>query len=373
MNYEFDCEIISPLFMGGFDHEPEIRAASIKGALRFWFRALYGAILYSKNSDDNTVVKEMLIKEKLIFGSTESRSSFSMTVVVDEKTVSKKLFDLLVYGGYGLQGIPNIRKKARNGYTKVSFKLMLSFFLPNHEFEEVVVDSLSLLNYFGALGARNSRGFGSISIIPAGDSSMISIKQSVNESITDSVKKYFSELYARYHIGDAVKRPAFPTISPNYFEYNVYGRKGIGDIKTKLKTFSRALREFRDTTEKTSDGKNFHSVDYDAVKKNITDTADGNVFGLPHNFRFSDGPEANIVGKRLKGEDIKRRNSPLKFSFFKSGADVYPVIVLFKSDFIPDGCSLTVESKDKKITNHALDLPGYEFASDFMKEFERKP
>jgi len=38
-------KIVTPMFLGGADHEEEIRVPSIKGALRFWWRALaWGAI-----------------------------------------------------------------------------------------------------------------------------------------------------------------------------------------------------------------------------------------------------------------------------------------------------------------------------------------
>ena len=39
----FKCEIITPMFMGGADGvTPELRAPSIKGAMRFWWRAMNG-------------------------------------------------------------------------------------------------------------------------------------------------------------------------------------------------------------------------------------------------------------------------------------------------------------------------------------------
>ena len=38
---EFEVEIVTPLFLGGADpNKAELRAPSIKGALRFWWRAL---------------------------------------------------------------------------------------------------------------------------------------------------------------------------------------------------------------------------------------------------------------------------------------------------------------------------------------------
>jgi CRISPR-associated protein Cmr1 len=37
----FNCEIITPMFLAGADTgQPELRPPSIKGAMRFWWRAV---------------------------------------------------------------------------------------------------------------------------------------------------------------------------------------------------------------------------------------------------------------------------------------------------------------------------------------------
>ena len=43
----FKLKVLTPMFMGGADSdgEPELRAASIRGAMRFWFRAIAGAVI----------------------------------------------------------------------------------------------------------------------------------------------------------------------------------------------------------------------------------------------------------------------------------------------------------------------------------------
>lgn len=42
MRANFTLKVLTPMFMGGADPEgaPELRAASIRGAMRFWFRAI---------------------------------------------------------------------------------------------------------------------------------------------------------------------------------------------------------------------------------------------------------------------------------------------------------------------------------------------
>ncbi|OPX29474.1 MAG: type III-B CRISPR module RAMP protein Cmr1 [Candidatus Omnitrophica bacterium 4484_171] len=39
----FECETITPMFLAGADgRTPELRPPSIKGAMRFWWRAMNG-------------------------------------------------------------------------------------------------------------------------------------------------------------------------------------------------------------------------------------------------------------------------------------------------------------------------------------------
>ena len=55
---------VSPLFLNGADKaQPELRAASVRGQLRYWFRAIEGAKTDS--------LQEVWRKEESIFGSTE--------------------------------------------------------------------------------------------------------------------------------------------------------------------------------------------------------------------------------------------------------------------------------------------------------------
>ena len=69
--------VVTPLFLGGADGtEAEIRAASLKGALRFWYRATS----YSAGADITTIKK----KEEEIFGSSEKGQSSFLIDVVDE-------------------------------------------------------------------------------------------------------------------------------------------------------------------------------------------------------------------------------------------------------------------------------------------------
>ena len=55
----FTCETITPMFLNGADGTtPELRAPSIKGALRFWWRAMNGHL----------TIRELQKREVELFG-----------------------------------------------------------------------------------------------------------------------------------------------------------------------------------------------------------------------------------------------------------------------------------------------------------------
>ncbi|HDZ91915.1 MAG TPA: type III-B CRISPR module RAMP protein Cmr1, partial [Deltaproteobacteria bacterium] len=172
---EFEVEVVTPLFLGGADpRKAELRTPPIKGALRFWWRALYG-------SDDLEDMKE---REGKIFGSTTRKASLSIQLedVGDVKpalgglpegakiktTAKGRTFriSIIQYLAYGLCQYD--RSKKRNVYIRehllpgTKFKLLLS--MKGNPPRQQILDSLSMLVRYGGLGSRSRNGFGSIHI-----------------------------------------------------------------------------------------------------------------------------------------------------------------------------------------------------------------
>lgn len=165
---QFKCEVVTPMFLGGADGKSaELRAASIKGALRFWWRALYG-------SDD---IEDMKKREGEIFGSTEKKSRLSLRVDCSIKpelgnlpkgkmfkttsrgrTFSLGIIDYLAYGLYEYKrGVGNvyIREHIPVGS---SFKIILKY---DSNIGDEILESFNALVSFGGLGSRSRNGFGS--------------------------------------------------------------------------------------------------------------------------------------------------------------------------------------------------------------------
>lgn len=157
-------KVITPLFGGGVEagvNDPvtPIRGTSVRGQLRFWWRACKGGQFSS--------VEEMKEREDLIWGSaadTDSKKSDRSTVPVSlfVETTNKgnhEFFikdpnDVLSYAGFPLRDKPP--KKAKEGIT---FNLKLTY---AQEFKEDVQAALWAWETFGGIGARTRRGFGCI-------------------------------------------------------------------------------------------------------------------------------------------------------------------------------------------------------------------
>ena len=166
----FECETITPLFLGGADGTTaELRPPSIKGMMRFWWRALHGDLSIP-------CLKE---KEGKIFGSSDEkigRSKFNIRVKphnletsreelpshpVQVKNFEIKILDYLCYGTYE-------RKNGKNIFIrdyidqKEKFSIIITSHYPIHNDIE---KSLIIMSTFGGLGSKSRNGFGSFKIL----------------------------------------------------------------------------------------------------------------------------------------------------------------------------------------------------------------
>ena len=194
----FTCESVTPMFMYGADGTtPELRPASIKGIMRFWWRAING----------NLSLEELKKQENEIFGSTNKKSSFiiyPIEIIEDEDY----LISLTPHHNekYCSESDENkncfykndvcLKAKKRQG-KMYKFNIKMNIKEVKGESNKIIFDENKLKNLFilithlGGFGQRNRRGFGSIKI------SSIETKTSVNE-IEDLIKSLNNQF--RYRI-----------------------------------------------------------------------------------------------------------------------------------------------------------------------------
>ncbi len=189
----FTCETITPMFLSGADGQtPELRPPSIKGALRFWWRAMNGHLS----------LEELKKQESLIFGGTEPAQRSRVIITCPKgknflqpstknrfpeyrqnyplsRNIPVNILNYLAYGVYDY----------REGFTKGFFdegqKFDIFFKFIDETKVDEVVKAFVLMCYVGGLGSKSRNGFGKIKIISA-----IEIKDNATIDITQNLPKW---------------------------------------------------------------------------------------------------------------------------------------------------------------------------------------
>lgn len=137
----FECEIITPMFLAGADGKtPELRPPSIKGMMRFWWRAI--------KAED---IEKLGMEEGKIFGSSDEKigkSKFLVRITANNLTTAD------------FSPVPHSTKtfkfKGFNIGQKFSIVLAGKGEIANFK----TIYELSML--LGGFGKRSRRGFGSV-------------------------------------------------------------------------------------------------------------------------------------------------------------------------------------------------------------------
>jgi CRISPR-associated protein Cmr1 len=161
-----ECRVITPMFLTGADGKtPELRAPSLKGAMRFWWRAMHGHLS----------LKELKEEESKIFGGSgekEGRSSFSIKIKEIE-ILNEGIYQPLPHHTNNwcnsAKGCIFKRGKCTKSYKSACISVNSRFeteILLNDPLLECTVKNLFILtSVLGGLGKRARRGFGSFKIL----------------------------------------------------------------------------------------------------------------------------------------------------------------------------------------------------------------
>lgn len=332
--------VVTPLFLGGADpgkdEELSIRAPSIKGALRFWYRATSLARLGSLGK-----VRE---KEAKLFGSTKSGQSLFLARVEDAnlKTVKKgeSLRDGVVYLGYG---ITDRARKTTRPYIEPdsSIKLRL-LFRPQKKIDQYYITDLKLaiiaLGLFGGLGARSRRGFGSVGLMSLTENgrAVWSAPRTIEE-----LRLKYEEFFQELNLSDN-------TELPEYTAFSRYSRVAIAAADRNavrlLNTVGHSMNRYRSYR-----GDRNYPRDHDIARE----VADRNqprehpsrlAFGLPHNYFFSsDKSIVNVSGR--KGKEEYRRASSLFIHIYPVERKFVAVLIFMPAKFLPDGVEIVMSAE----------------------------
>jgi CRISPR-associated protein Cmr1 len=165
---EFEIEVITPMFLHGADTAcAELRVPSLKGILRFWWRATSGI----------EEIRKLKEEEGKLFGDTSSKATTIIRIEHTGKITVNKDFKqrgatfkvhnrpvfILDYLAYGMH--TNVKGKKNNVDQKEHippgscFKLLIECEEKN---ADQVLRALAWMICYGGIGARNRNGFGSV-------------------------------------------------------------------------------------------------------------------------------------------------------------------------------------------------------------------
>ncbi|MBQ3620099.1 MAG: type III-B CRISPR module RAMP protein Cmr1 [Methanosarcinaceae archaeon] len=363
--------MITPLFGGGVkagvnDPITPIRGTSVRGQLRFWWRACKGGQFSS--------VEEMKKREDQIWGSAadadlgkNDRSVLPVSLFVRVTSPGRKSLrdysdqkDVLSFAGFPLRGEKKSpSKKVTEGIT---FDLSLTYAT---EFENDVHAALWAWETFGGIGARTRRGFGQLEcrevlIEDEVRKDMISSNMST-DSLNKSMKKYCS--------GKGEKTISkIPLIPDDFNDTNCVFVGNDPNAVFVWESMIRYLKNFRHQTDKTYGANKWPEADSikelenrkssDLEFKKFPRAA----FGLPIIFKFMDtdhhvpGESYTLIyEKGIDGKNDKERfGSPLFMSVVKTEKGYSGLIVIMNNCRLPPNQPLFLTSAGSKDSGYSV-------------------
>jgi CRISPR-associated protein Cmr1 len=267
----FTCEVVTPMFLAGADGiEPDLRPPSIKGAMRFWWRAMHG----------NYTLSQLQEEETRIFGGggeNAKRSSFQLRAPTEVQEMTKQDFQPLLHhtGGNNCiscndsQNLNTIRCK-KNFKFKSIIGGLLNVKISATDLEPI--KKLFILTcLFGGFGRRSRRGFGSVRVIKnLAQDEYESFNMPVTLQDIIALMSIFSSDYQLDDSSDPSKiflmQSALPERKYPYIEKIIVGSEGYTDAYELLERIGKASHKYKDNTN-GSPSPRFSSPTYISVLK----------------------------------------------------------------------------------------------------------
>jgi CRISPR-associated protein Cmr1 len=173
---------VTPMFLGGVNKKAEMKVTSLKGVLRYWWRA----------STPNEKIEKLFEKEMEIFGGIKGekgqKSKLSIILlskpVPDGSNLKKKFYEpankwkIHTYGGnkdtnvlsylsYGaVSWDRNIKQTiVTQEYFESNTTFEFKFICDNDKIWNETEKALKCIHLFGGLGAKSRNGFGSVEVL----------------------------------------------------------------------------------------------------------------------------------------------------------------------------------------------------------------
>ncbi|MFQ3534773.1 MAG: type III-B CRISPR module RAMP protein Cmr1 [Aggregatilineales bacterium] len=221
----YTLKVVSPMFSNGADPKDketlEIRAASVRGQLRYWLRAIIGT--------KTTNLEELWKEESAIFGTTELGSKVAVRVYPmrpDEGHIEKSPL---------LPHKRDQRERSPAPAIQPGWGVTLELVTRHGDIPERALQALHIWALLGGLGKRSRRMYGAFllsrSNAPSYDSP---------EALMNAIKKALQD--ANCNVNTSPEVPRFPTLHPKH-AWIIVGKRGYEDYEEAIiSLFSDLLR-----------------------------------------------------------------------------------------------------------------------------------
>lgn len=383
---EATYRIVTPMFIGDAEQKAtSLRPPSIKGALRFWWRALnWGRCLHEAGNDVNVAIEHLHEEEKRLFG-------LAAVTKDDQQVGGQGCFLLRVSQEIEKTPIPNAQQghtyllgqglyHFRNGYSRSAlaagkFTVSLAF-RPNttEPDRKTLTDALQMLGLLGGLGSRSRKGLGSIALQSLKvDETAVPVPTNLAE---------LREALCRLVDTQALTPPPYSAFCRNSRISLITGTgdgwKLLGDIGSELQLY----RSFgqNEKVGSVSAEKNFaddHDLALAAIKSIVDRHPRRIIFGLPHNYFFSSTKAKVDIGPVHLEKDVwtntgrNRRASPLLIHIHQFPDNTCAgVFTLLPAQFLPIGERIEIKGKDA--TSRVEPNVDWKVIRDFLDRFPQR-
>ena len=331
----FKCQSITPMFLGGADNEPDLRPPSIKGAMRYWWRAMHGHLSIEK-------LKE---KESDIFGNTEQRSKVILRCKTSEdlkrkqKPFEKNMGTGIAYLFYSMD------MNNRQYFDNIEFEVILKSKKKDKD-KDVLKEAAYafwLLANLGGIGSRSRRGGGSFVITGVNGGGDLDFDFVSSARDADAWAKDLKK-----GIETIIKSTGIQSIQ-NKTPFNTLQNVGVHLVNKAHHQADDALdyigQEFQGFRMEVG-GKDASNIrDYIDNGSHIS-TIEKASFGLPISYRFKKDRKSATVD--TASEEYNRSASSLFISLVQIGGKYYPLLVNFNSTLLPAGVDIKVSSREQR-------------------------
>ena len=146
----FECKVITPIICFGINqNEPELRVPSLRGVMRYWWRAIHADLSLEQLREQEVDLFGGSFKNKQL------KSSFSLEIVTEDNANLRRI-KILPHKGNSHQ---------KNGIAaSTKFDIILRVYKNEVETIKKLTNLLILTSILGGIGGRTRRGLGSFKI-----------------------------------------------------------------------------------------------------------------------------------------------------------------------------------------------------------------